>query len=313
MPRQQDLADAVGVAVTAVSAWERAGEKGGYEPSAANFLLLAIVAAGEGLTLDARWFLEQTGFDEQRLKVIFGELLKWPPNEMAAALLSSLPSKTLTLVLDEKSAGLAFAPGDVILVDQTATAGQEDELQPLIGRPVLFDFPLRSQRGGDRMGSWKDQQIWHWPEGLSCGRLRLSTLGGRDDLTWTVTVAPLFHEGAGPVVGYWRHPSPPEEPAEGSERKQVKEEVEKANILCHELWEKQAKRSGSAVEQTPQMVEAGRVRAEAQNRLSRAKEAEEKAAREEAKLLAPTNIRLFGGRVVGRVIAWFSLSGEQKR
>lgn len=179
MPRQEDLAQAVGVAVTAVSAWERAGEKGTYEPSAENYLRLAKLAARNGLITEACWCVEQAELDEKTLLLIAGQLLEAKPSEMVAALLRDLPEKTRWFSIDDKSPSGVFAPGDVVVLDET-----HKDVHNLQNQIVLAKL-TRPDPG--RM-KWSQER---WPNGLFAGRLRVKQYRLADPFYWLAALGPF--------------------------------------------------------------------------------------------------------------------------
>lgn len=174
---QEQFAEILGVKQPTISAWER--ESGEDAPSAEMYLRLAALAPYPELL----GFWELAGVKAQAIFTVAGHLLKergTPPGPGETVRIPPMPGKTgellilptelidtplstYYLIVDDRLATDIFTPGDVLLVDTSASG---ENLGPLWNKTVLIEFPPRSARKGDLDAAW--------PEGLVVGRLHLS-------------------------------------------------------------------------------------------------------------------------------------------
>jgi len=217
MDKQEQLAKAVDASVSAVSTWER----GEFEPSPESYLALGNLAVKSGRIDEGLWFWRRSGLDEKAMLVAAGKVLKAEPSEMVAGLLRGLPAKTSWLVVDEKTAGAVFAPGDTIIVDESESDALPD-LRPFWNRVVLVDFFVpRAKRptgGADYI----------WPEGLCMGRLSLKLYPDDTGLVWAVEFGPLSESFRVPplYIGWYQYQIPPEDRDVGLNSRRAKDHRE---------------------------------------------------------------------------------------
>ncbi len=311
------------VSVSTVSAWER----GDYEPTSEKYLALGNIAPYP----DSLWFWEKAGMkpsamlsaserlmEERNVALPAAEIVRIPVAEMTADGLRetsefvAFPSrwlphpastKCLTVGGNPARTGGAFAPGSVLLIDESDAAGATNELSSLIGKVVAFEFPER---------------------GVFFGRLRLLVPRLYQGQLVQLRLGPVvLQEGigrgleeCGSLVGEWSAVSAPEEPISGGKWEQARQRLEEAKARFQELdateraLRSEASRGGTeSYRETDEIVEAKRERMLAQQSLLGAERAE-KAFREseagdalwqEARL----RIRLLDGRVLGTLVAWF--------
>jgi len=246
---QAQFADVVGVTQPMISAWEGAREI----PSSETYLRLGNLAAyPENL-----WFLEQAGMKSGLISSIANELVKGrvpiplarktPEGIEETQIVVPLPERfipnpdsTVCLIVDEKSASLVFAEGDVVVLEP---ASDPQDPQPYWKQIVLVEF---TEPGRD----------WcHWPTGLFMGRLHCKRYA-LTDLTYFATVGPFndsertWRPGRGEsiAIGLWEHPGPPKEPDEGSERQKAEAE---SRVMAAEPTEKMDAQD-EAQEQAPE-------------------------------------------------------------
>ncbi len=291
---QEQLAELLGVSRAAVSGWEA----GDYPPSADTYVRLAGLAADP---FDALYFLGMGGL---RPHTILGASIKLTKDPRAAM-------QGKVLVVDEKTAGLAFSAGDIVALDEAVKDPRDP--RPFWNQIVLVKFSPRAER----MPGYAPEL---WPDGLFMGRLRCKRYS-QSDLQFVATLGPFgdsepFWRGGYEllVVGGWSHPGPPKEPVGGSPREKALREVEKAYGRVREIVDQQlgGPFRGGVIMPTPELDAAREADADARNRLFEAEQAEKEQAQTEAKQQGPEMVRLYEGcNIIGRATAWFPAIGNE--
>lgn len=221
---QSDLAKGLGVSQGTISGWEMGDAK--YEPSADMYFRLGIVAAQH--REDPSWFWEEAETPVQALEAIIGRRLKArkpEPNEVVRVPILTeesilkersrvsladrvgeitLPAEivpnvesTSALQLSEASAGFAFSPGDIVVIDATTT-----ELSQLWDKVLLVHFT-----DDDRLR----KEYWPRP-GLFMGRIRCKQY--TDRFHFAAGLESLREESAEhPIwIGFWQSKEIPSDP-----------------------------------------------------------------------------------------------------
>jgi transcriptional regulator with XRE-family HTH domain len=211
--KQAELAARVKVTQATVSSWELGDEKRG--PSVEAYLRLAVLAPfPENL-----WFFEQGGFDPQAIVSVAnevvrernapakrGEVIRIPRFRLTAGGMRKAgpaillpaervpnPTTTICAVLDEKTAGFAFSPGDLVLLDRPDR--EPDTLQPFLGQVVLVVFSPPSAQNGFRALRLPDKPF--------LGRLRCRENSFYKNC-WEATLGPLMDPSIFGTVGeFW--------------------------------------------------------------------------------------------------------------
>lgn len=272
MPRQQDLADAIGVHVSAVSAWESGKSGKGYAPKPDNYLRLASVAAQKGLMNEAIWFFERAGFDSKSLALISGRVLKAGPKEQVESLLHLIPATARQIVIDEKSAGGLFSIGDIIFVQESPA-----------GAPWPGGFVLAEA-----------------PNGMKVGQLSVRQISREfNPMLWG-----LFLDGT--ELGRYKHPGPKEsEPVPGSRRAELIRQRPAIADKVHALYQKRGGGVLAGREEKDYTDLEYKLRV-LDNDIRNAFFDEQREAEKEGRRVAADKIRLSDGvRIVGRIVAWF--------
>jgi len=183
---QTQFAEHLGVSQTTVSAWE----VGDTTPSSELWVRLASLARYP----DNLWFLEQAGLDLEWMVSVAERILRersipadpgevkrisrfrltpegnrepGPPVLVAAEYVPN-PGSTFAVVVDEKGAGFAFSPGDIVVVD--SSAGDVETCESFWNQVVLAEFAPRAEQPAGLQGVW--------PEGFLVGKLVLERHGG---------------------------------------------------------------------------------------------------------------------------------------
>jgi transcriptional regulator with XRE-family HTH domain len=214
---QAQFAEILGVTQPMISAWEG----GSDEPSCEMFAKLGNLSSYP----DNIWFWQEAGLDPQRmfsaaeqaLKELrtpanAGEVIPIPrfrltaqrgeeagPRILIAAERVPNPLSTFCYVLDEKTAGLCFGPGDIVALD--ISAGGPTDFQAFSDQVGLVQFAPRAEQ---QKPEWVD-----WPEGPVWGRLRCKRWWSNDN-SWDATLGPAmdtrtkYTPGDGSIlIGYW--------------------------------------------------------------------------------------------------------------
>jgi len=314
---QTEFADLLRVTQSMISEWE--GDKTGPSPEA--FIRLGNLAPYP----DNMWFWEQAGIDQRKLVDIAIEITKDAVRELIAPDVDFIvvkpfreaaedskrefvlprglvpnPLSTRFLIADEKSAGSVLAAGDIIVLGVPQT--EIGDLALFDNGIILAEFGPRSETGNP-----------DWPEGLSLGRLRIRC-ARQDRLQYVASIGPMadsepmwsiYSREGKHVIGYWRHPGIPKEPAAGSPREQLLSEIRKIRERLSEIEEEGFKR-GSTRQITEEENLLKKEEADLRNRLRHEEECERKKAEEEAAGQGPHSVRLKTGcKILGRAIAWF--------
>lgn len=236
---QAEFGERLGVGKTAVSMWE----SGDNVPPAETCLKLASLAGFP----DSLRLLEQAGLKKNDLLHIANDVLTdrgvstavgdrivipvetiggeeaGAPIEVPASFVPH-PLSTRAVLLDKKLARIAFAPGDLLVVDESAAADHTAGLERLRDQIVVFQFPPRGE--GIEPRDW-----WRWPRegGILLGRLCfkayfpqrltwMATLGPFSDVrpTWNVSDDVI-------LVGSWQYPDPHPAPESADEAERMKQ------------------------------------------------------------------------------------------
>lgn len=300
----EQFAERLRVARPRISEWEA----GKGVPTAEAYLALGDVAAyPENL-----WFLEQAGMKSALILSIANELVKGrvpiplahktPEGIEETQIVVPLPERfvpnpdsTVCLVVDEKSAGLVFAEGDVVVLEPAA---EPRDPQPYWDNLVLVEFTEPRRNSG-------------WPEGLFMGKLRCKRYAFAD-LSYYATVGPLSDSEStwapgrseSVIIGAWEHAPPPKEPVEGSERAKAEAELPKIGAEYALIRKKYTQ--GSITVNTPELQAATRQLQEAEARIAVALRQEKQTAKEEAERQAPEELKVNDAcKIIGRIVAWF--------
>ncbi len=327
---RDDFAKSLRVTPSAVSGWEN----GTYPPSAETCLRIARRAKK---IEDKIWFRKQAEGDlddmlqvaeyvlkERGAPAAPGEGIRIPLFRLTRegredlgreVLLPAdyIPHRgaTVAFLIDESLAWLAFSPGDIVVLEQLATATNDPT--GMLGQVALVKFKPRNERSRGRAQDF-------WPEGLFMGRL-LCKRYRETQLDYVVTIGPYGDTESvwsgrleEFVVGGWHHPGPPEEPIEGSPREKAQREAVAAYRRVKEIIDRQlgGPFRGGVIMPEPELNAARDDEGAARNRLFEAKQAEKLMAEEEAKALAKSKVRLYDGcEIVGRALAWFAAPGTK--
>jgi transcriptional regulator with XRE-family HTH domain len=218
---QVEFADRLGVSQATVSAWESED----HPPSPEAYGQLGNLAPYP----DNLWFWQEAGLDPQKMLSAAEQTLKERVKDRTAlpdpnavveiqrfrltgqgrektgpALLIAAervpnPLSTVCLVLDDKTAELCFAPGDIVALD--VSPGGPTDFQPFSDQVALVQFAPRADQ---QKPEWLD-----WPEGPRWGRLRCKRWS-RDDSWWVATLGPVtdtetkYRLGDGSIlIGSW--------------------------------------------------------------------------------------------------------------
>ena len=220
--KQAEFADRLKVTQSMVSEWE--AEK--TFPSPEAYLRLGNL----GSFPDNLWFWHQAGLDPQKMFSAAEQALKElrvpaKPGEVRpiarfrltaegreevgprlpiAAERVPNPLSTFCYILDEKTAGFTFSPGDVVAVDRSA--GDVETCEPFWNQLVLAEFAPRAEQPAGLQGTW--------PEGFLIGKLLLERHGkwapkgcGFEGRLGPLTKA--FDARSFPI-GYYYHEIPPD-------------------------------------------------------------------------------------------------------
>jgi transcriptional regulator with XRE-family HTH domain len=241
---QVEFADLLGVSQATVSAWESED----HPPSPEAYVRLGNLAPFP----DNMWFWQQAGLDKQGMLSAAERTLKertkersaladqdllreikrfrltaQGPEEVGPPLLIAAdrvpnPLSTVCYLLDEKTAGLVFAPGDVVAVD--SSGGSPIDFKAFSDQVDLVRFGPRADQ---QKPEWLD-----WPEGPRWGRLRCKRWSTSDN-TWVATLGPVddlktkFALGDGSIlIGMWTDVDSPSQFGEGLVPEEKRREAE---------------------------------------------------------------------------------------
>lgn len=298
---QTEFAELLGVAQTRVSDWE----SGKTTPSAASYLRL-----GDLLSYpESAWFYAKAGVNMEAMIAVAEHLLKERGAPLSAdefiripleggeapiALRSELvpnPLSTRCVRVDRDSS--VFAAGDIVVLDDSATAGPDDPLQPFWKQVVLIEFPQQGDVDRD------------WPRGLSFGRLDYRK--GPNPLYW---VAELGTLGAGrsdfPVrVGGWQHNLPSSVKRDGFGQPDVRDQFPLPPEIEQKIEERRELRGSLVVD-----PEIERALNDRDHKVIQKQKEILAQLQVEARERASTSIRLRKGLLIhGRMIGWFRPGG----
>jgi len=184
---QEPFARLLGVKQSAVSAWEQSDS----QPSADNYMRLAVLAAKHGLVAEAKWFLKKAKIPLADLALLVPELeislrryaegLFVPPSAAVAEMLAlpslddsffqgspeDLVARLNALGMEELPDSRIFFPRDLVphLRETVAVRAPDDHMRPLFGKGDFVAIEIRHGMGtgtdvfADLVGEFEYGQI----------------------------------------------------------------------------------------------------------------------------------------------------------